>query len=120
MKKHSAYSYRIKFRVFPFKLDDKWYMLTRVITTLEFEFTDGKSKLTPIKTELLTSPPFKCIQSLYKSTYNSNAFTKGRKYYIVEEDSEQYWVQNDEQLKISFSKVKGTGGYLFDEYLKSI
>jgi hypothetical protein len=57
-----------------------------------------------------------CKKSLYKSTYNGNAFTVGKPYRVAEADSDYIWVVDDEGKKFSFSREEVVGYYYFNSY----
>lgn len=57
---------------------------------------------------------YKCIKSLYKSTYKKNAFTKNKYYYLIRETDEFIYMRDSEGKDITFArddsfKDKGTG-----------
>jgi hypothetical protein len=58
----------------------------------------------------------KCKKSIYKSTYKRNAFTKGKNYFLVEEDELRYWVRDELGNPSSFTKKETFGEHLFSNY----
>lgn len=60
-----------------------------------------------------------CIKELYKSTYKSPAFKKGKTYEILHED-DYVWVLDDSNTEFSFqraAKARNTY-YIFEEYFR--
>ncbi len=58
----------------------------------------------------------KCIKSLYKSTYGSNAFVKNKTYSSSIPGDDFIWIKDEEGNTFSFSKDIIWGMYQFDDY----
>ena len=58
----------------------------------------------------------KCKKSLYKSTYQKNAFTKGKKYIITSKNDENCKIVDNESREFGFTFVDGNTMYKFNEY----
>lgn len=56
-----------------------------------------------------------CKKSLYKSTYEGDAFTKGKTYILTIEDK-YYWLVDNEGHEFSFTKTPGKTMYFIGDY----
>lgn len=63
---------------------------------------------------------FKCVQSLYKSTYKRLAFKKGHTYHSFEEDDEFVWLINERGNRFGFTKHKNDKNYWIDEHFVNL
>jgi len=61
---------------------------------------------------------YRCTKSLFKSTYQKNAFTKRRYYSVVEEDEKFVWLQDNEGESRNFSKQRGSHFYYILDYME--
>ncbi len=57
-----------------------------------------------------------CKSDLYKSTYNGNAFDKGRVYIVSEENEEMVWLIDNENREFNFSKINKEPYYFLEDY----
>lgn len=63
----------------------------------------------------------KCKKSLFKSTYNTNAFTKGKMYILLDENDDFYNIIDSMGHAFNFHKKDNTGTYYhFTDYFHSI
>lgn len=62
----------------------------------------------------------KCKKSLYKSTYEGNAFTIDKTYDIVEEDDNFFFIIDNEGRKFSLHKTQSNIYYWIDDYFYSL
>jgi hypothetical protein len=61
---------------------------------------------------------YKCIKSLFKSTYKKNAFSKNKKYEIVGEDDRFIFLKDNEGNSFNFSKNNDSNVYYkLDDYM---
>ena len=58
----------------------------------------------------------KCKKSLYKSTYKKNAFTKNKKYDVVEIDDKFYHIVDNEGRALTVSKTEIPIYYYIGDY----
>jgi hypothetical protein len=61
----------------------------------------------------------KCKKSLYKSTYQKNAFTKNKIYKCVEEDENFFYFIDNEGHEFSVHKTPSKIHYWIDDYFHS-
>lgn len=59
-----------------------------------------------------------CTEDLYKSTYNSNAFNKGKQYSIIEETDKFYYILDEKNHPFNLAKHDHGVFYFFDKYFK--
>ena len=65
-----------------------------------------------------TSKKFRCIKSLYKSTYKGYAFTKNRIYDIVTDERHTVYILDNEGREFNFTRVDGNTQYKLKDYFK--
>lgn len=68
----------------------------------------------------VTNVKVRCIKSLYKSTYESNAFDFNKPYLIESENDKFYYVVDNCGRAFSFSKLDTNEYYKFDDYFSKL
>lgn len=58
----------------------------------------------------------KCSKSLYKSTYKRNAFTKNKKYNVIEIDDKFYHIVDNEGRAFTICKTETPTYYYINDY----
>ena len=59
-----------------------------------------------------------CKKDLYKSTYKSNAFTKGNSYSVSDENDKEIYLIDNNQHEFNFTKQSKLPFYFVEEYFE--
>ena len=60
----------------------------------------------------------KCIAELYKWMYEGNAFEEGKSYAILNEDDNNYYIEDEKKKPFVFGKINGTSEYYIGHFFE--